>query len=225
MITMASEQKIDHIDYNGQTYQFVDQSARDSVTSLSQRVTRLNDKQVEDLGTEVTRAKAAEKALQDSKVDQVAGKGLSTNDFDDDYKDLLDNPPAMVGATAMTDGAQGDVPKPLKAEAGLFLRGDGTWAKPQDTTYEKATQSSDGLMSKEDKTKLDAMDQDTDDTVACETTFTGNQITQVLGNGKTRTTTFNNDGTITETIAKTGMETITLTTTFNNDGSISRVRS
>ena len=222
---MANELKIDHIDYDGKTYQFVDQTARDGVNSLNTRVTRLNDKQVADLRDEVTRAKAAEKALQDSKVNIEAGKGLSHNDFTDTYKGMLDNPAAMTGATAMTDGAQGDVPAPKKEDVAKYLQADGSWSTPHDTTYDDATQSTHGLMSAADKTKLDAMDQDTDDSVSCTTTFVGNQITQVLGNGKTRTTTFNNDGSITETIAKSGMETITLTTVFNNDGSIVRTRS
>lgn len=36
----------------------------------------------------------------------------------------------MSGASATEDGGQGLVPKPLKGQQGLFLRGDATWANP-----------------------------------------------------------------------------------------------
>lgn len=57
----------------------------------------------------------------------------------------------MVGATSETAGTAGIVPAPKAGEEGKFLRGDGTWAEPDDTTYELATEEADGLMSKEDK--------------------------------------------------------------------------
>ena len=221
---MASEHKIDHIKKGGVVYPFVDQTARDNIQSLAQRVANYNTAQTAAVAAEETRAKAKEQALEDGKVTKVAGKGLSTNDFTDTYKDKLDNPAAMTGATAATGGKQGDVPAPLKAEVGKFLRGDGTWATPQDTTYEKVTHSADGLMSKEDKIKLDAMDAEADDLSACDTEFSGNVITMTFGNGRTREVTFNNDGTITEVITKADTDTITLNTTFNNDGSITRTK-
>lgn len=40
-----------------------------------------------------------------------------------------------------------------------YLRQDGTWAVPPNQTYNKATHSSDGLMAKEDKTKLDGVEE------------------------------------------------------------------
>lgn len=222
---MATKIKLDTIEVDGQVYEFTDQTARDGVTNVNTRLTNLNNTQTQNLAAEVTRAKGAEQALEDGKVSKEAGKGLSTNDFTDTYKGMLDSPAAMTGATALTDGKQGDVPKPVAGEENKYLRGDGAWETPHDTTYDDATQSVHGLMSAADKTKLDAMDQETDDVQACETEFTGNKIIQTFGNGKVRTTTFNNDGTISEKIEKTGMTTINLTTTFNNDGSISRTRS
>lgn len=222
---MAQQRYIDHIEYGGEEYEFIDSNARNSVTSLATRVTNLNQAQTEAIASEKERAEAAEQALQNSKLNVEPGKGLSTNDFTDDYKDLLDNPLEFTGATASEDGAQGDVPAPTTSDVNKYLKGDGTWDIPQDTTYSDATQSTHGLMSASDKTKLDGMDQEPDDVMACETTFSGNQIVQVLGNGKTKTITFNNDGTITEVITKSGRATITLLTEFNDDGSISRTRS
>ena len=221
---MASKQTIDHYGYkkDGVEYEFVDHTARLGVQNAIERMNKLNETQTNGLSAEVDRAKEAEQALEDSKVSVVQGKGLSTNDFTDEYKGMLDNPAVMEGATAMTDGKQGDVPKPLKADKDKFLRGDGTYATPHDTTYEKVTHSSDGLMAKEDKIKLDAMDAETDELSACETTFVGNVITETFGNGRTRETTFNADGTITQVITKADTDTITLVTTFNADGSISR---
>ncbi len=222
---MAGTATIDHIKRDGQVYGFVDQTARNNVNSLNNRVTQLNSEQTAAVAAEKSRAQGVEQALEDTKVSKVAGKGLSANDFTDEYKQLLDAPPAMTGATELADGAQGEVPAPQAGEEGKFLQGDGTWATPHDTTYDDVTHDTHGLMTAADKIKLDAMDQETDDVQACETEFTGNKIIQTFGNGKVRTTTFNNDGTISEKIEKTDMETINLTTTFNNDGSISRTRS
>lgn len=43
--------------------------------------------------------------------------------------------PTMTGASNSADGVMGFVPKPYKADAGLFLRGDGTWATPRNDVY------------------------------------------------------------------------------------------
>nr|DAR14106.1 MAG TPA: hypothetical protein [Caudoviricetes sp.] len=43
--------------------------------------------------------------------------------------------PTMTGASSSTDGAMGFVPKPYKADVGLYLRGDGTWATPRNDVY------------------------------------------------------------------------------------------
>lgn len=63
----------------------------------------------------------------------------------------------MVGATSATNGEGGAVPAPLAGEQGKYLRGDGTWETPPDTTYNNATTAASGLMSAADKTKLDGI--------------------------------------------------------------------
>ena len=63
----------------------------------------------------------------------------------------------MTGATSTTDGKAGIVPAPTKSDAGKFLRGDGTWATPDDTSYGVVTTTKDGLMSSGDKSKLDGI--------------------------------------------------------------------
>ncbi len=68
-------------------------------------------------------------------------------------------PVNMKGATASAAGAAGYAPAPAAGAQDKFLRGDGTWQTPPNTTYTKATSSKDGLMSKEDKQKLDEMPQ------------------------------------------------------------------
>ena len=63
----------------------------------------------------------------------------------------------FTGASASVAGASGLVPAPAAGNDDEFLRGDGTWATPKDTTYSNATTSTAGLMSSQDKTKLDGI--------------------------------------------------------------------
>lgn len=65
---------------------------------------------------------------------------------------------AFGKATADAAGSSGYVPAPAKGQQGQYLRGDGTWATPTNTTYGNATTSSSGLMSSSDKKKLDSVD-------------------------------------------------------------------
>lgn len=62
----------------------------------------------------------------------------------------------MKGATTSAAGTHGLVPAPAAGKQGQYLRGDGQWATPTNTTYGDATQSAHGLMSVNDKKKLDA---------------------------------------------------------------------
>lgn len=61
------------------------------------------------------------------------------------------------GATTDTAGSSGLVNAPAKGQQGLYLRGDGTWATPTNTTYNDVTQSAHGLMTAADKKKLDGI--------------------------------------------------------------------
>lgn len=63
----------------------------------------------------------------------------------------------MTGATASAAGTHGLVPAPAAGKQGQYLRGDGTWATPANTTYSAATASAAGLMSAADKAKLDGI--------------------------------------------------------------------
>ncbi len=65
----------------------------------------------------------------------------------------------MTAATASAAGRAGLVPAPAAGAQAKYLRGDGTWQTPPDTntTYGAATATTAGLMSANDKTKLDGI--------------------------------------------------------------------
>ena len=104
------------------------------------------------------------KTLLIKKVDAVDGKGLSTNDYTTAEKNKLsgiaanaNKTVAMTGATASAAGKEGSVPAPAAGDQEKFLKADGTWATPKDTTYSDASQSAHGLMTAADKKKLDGI--------------------------------------------------------------------
>ena len=80
----------------------------------------------------------------------ASGTAVWGNDVNTTYNNF-------TGASASVAGASGLVPAPAAGNNDEFLRGDGTWATPKDTTYSNATTSTAGLMSSQDKTKLDGI--------------------------------------------------------------------
>lgn len=56
----------------------------------------------------------------------------------------------MTAATASAAGKAGLVPAPAAGAQAKFLRGDGTWQTPTNTTYGVATENASGLMSADD---------------------------------------------------------------------------
>ena len=54
----------------------------------------------------------------------------------------------FTGATASADGTSGLVPKPTADNQGKFLKADGTWATPANTTYSVVSSSANGLAPK-----------------------------------------------------------------------------
>lgn len=61
----------------------------------------------------------------------------------------------MTAATASAAGKAGLVPAPAAGKQTSFLRGDGQWVIPTNTTYNVATASANGLLSAHDKTWID----------------------------------------------------------------------
>lgn len=57
----------------------------------------------------------------------------------------------MGAATSSTAGKAGLVPAPAAGKQASFLRGDGTWVVPTNTTYAVANESTNGLMAAADK--------------------------------------------------------------------------
>lgn len=61
----------------------------------------------------------------------------------------------MTAATASAAGKAGLVPAPAAGKQAQYLRGDGTWSTPPNTTYTSATTTANGLMSATDKAALE----------------------------------------------------------------------
>lgn len=62
------------------------------------------------------------------------------------YKDTNTTYANMKAATASTAGAAGLVPAPAAGKQSSFLRGDGTWVVPTNTTYGLASTTANGLL-------------------------------------------------------------------------------
>ena len=64
----------------------------------------------------------------------------------------------MTGASSSAAGSAGLVPAPAAGKQASFLRGDGTWAVPTNTTYSVATSTTNGLMSYDMFNKLNGIE-------------------------------------------------------------------
>ena len=105
------------------------------------------DSEVEDLSSAVTAelAKKISSVTYDSTNKKlVYNKGGSTNTDIVTVATLKSDIGTMTGATASANGAMGLVPAPSSGKQNYFLRGDGTWAFLEGTTYTIATGDNNG---------------------------------------------------------------------------------
>lgn len=63
----------------------------------------------------------------------------------------------MGAATVSAAGKAGLVPAPAAGKQASFLRGDGTWVVPTNTTYSAVSTSANGLMTADDKKRVDVL--------------------------------------------------------------------
>lgn len=89
---------------------------------------------------------------------EAAQNGVNTANTNANYAVSVANGAAVVmqGASETANGAKGLVPMPAMGAATRYLRSDGSWATPPNTTYSAATQENAGLMSATDKDLIDA---------------------------------------------------------------------
>ena len=118
-----------------------------SKTATIKAIADYVDSEVEDLSSAVTAelAKKVSSVTYDSTNKKlVYNKGGSTNTDIVTVATLKSDIGAMTGATASASGTMGLVPAPSSGKQNYFLRGDGTWAFLEGTTYTIASGDSNG---------------------------------------------------------------------------------
>lgn len=144
-----------------------DDSHNHTIGNVDGLQTALNGK----LGTTATAAAATK--LANARDINLSGDASGSASFDGTQDVTISvTIPDMVAATSEADGKAGFVPAPSTGEQNKFLRGDGTWQTPSNTTYSTGTATKSGL------TKLY-----TGTGTNTDGTMTQNAITTVL-NGK-----------------------------------------
>ena len=126
-----------------------DSVLQDYVASEGVMNKALGDKNGKDLTTYITGLSVNGRTVTYTRGNGTSGT-IQTQDTNTTYS-------AFKGATSSAAGGTGLVPAPTAGQQTRYLRGDGTWQTPPNTTYSNATTSTDGLMSSEDKTKLDGI--------------------------------------------------------------------
>ena len=89
----------------------------------------------------------------------------------------------FTGATSEANGSTGLVPQPTAGNQGKYLRADGSWATPTNTTYSVATTSANGLMSSAMVTKLNSIADNADNVTFTQTLTSGTKIGSISING------------------------------------------
>ena len=118
-----------------------------SKTATIKAIADYVDSEVGDLSSAVTAefAKKVSSVTYDSTNKKlVYNKGGSTNTDIVTVATLKSAIGTMTGATASANGAMGLVPAPSSGKQNYFLRGDGTWAFLEGTTYTIASGDSNG---------------------------------------------------------------------------------
>ena len=121
--------------------------ATTSKTATIKAIADYVDSEVGDLSSAITAelAKKVSSVTYDSTNKKlVYNKGGSTNTDIVTVATLKSDIGTMTGATASANGAMGLVPAPSSGKQNYFLRGDGTWAFLEGTTYTIATGDNNG---------------------------------------------------------------------------------
>jgi hypothetical protein len=93
-------------------------------------------------------------------VSRLSGVGSIASPFIVTFAPVNNTYELMTGATNSANGAPGLVPTPLIANELQFLRGNGTWATPTNTTYAVSTANGDDIY--KEKINLTGSDSSTD---------------------------------------------------------------
>jgi hypothetical protein len=208
LMSAADKTKLDNLSEGAEANVQSDWSVTDTSSDAYIKNKPTIDTTISVTSTNAVQNKAVTTEL-NKKVNAVSGKGLSSNDYTTAEKTKLAGIAEKAEVNVQSDWSVTDT------SSDAYIKN-----KP---TIPSAITVDDSISATSTNAVQNRIVFNGDyGVLAKTTTFSGDIITEVDGNGYTRTTTFNADGSITEKIADSaGAEVATKTTVFNADGSIS----
>ena len=208
LMSAADKTKLDNLSEGAEANVQSDWSVTDTTSDAFIKNKPTIDTTISATSTNAVQNKAVTIEL-NKKVNVVSGKGLSTNDYTTAEKTKLAGIAEKAEVNVQSDWSVTDT------TSDAYIKNKPTIPSEVIVDSTISAASANAIQNK-------IVFNGDYGVISKTTTFNGDIITEVDGNGYTRTTTFNADGSITESITdSSGSVVATKTTVFNTDGSIS----